>query len=78
MHGHRAVVDLAPIAVPLPTCSHRLVAALGRSGLVHATDRVRVGVLRGNDLLAPISEFLFMPLDRFQKALQRSRRRLEP
>ena len=69
MNCDHTVVDLPPVAVPLATGSHGLVAALGRARLVQATDRLRVGVLGGNDLLAPISQFLFIPLNRFQKAL---------
>jgi len=69
MNRHHAVVDLAPVAIPLPTDPHRLFATLGCSRLVHATDGLGVGMLCGNDLLAPISEFLFIPLNRFEKAL---------
>lgn len=77
MNRHHTVVDLAPVAVPLPTDSHRLFAALGRTRLVHATDGLRVGMVCGDNLLAAISELLFIPLDRFEKALQRPRRPLE-
>ncbi len=69
MNCDHTVVDLTPVAVPLTTGPNGLVAALGRARLVHATDRVEVGVLCGNDLLAPISELLFIPLNRFEKAL---------
>lgn len=69
MHPHDAVVDLSPIAVVLPTDAHRLFAALGRSRLIHAANRLGRGMVGGDDLLAPISESLFIPLDRFEKAL---------
>jgi hypothetical protein len=46
---------------------------LGRSGFVNATDRLRTCVLTGNDLLAAISQPLFVPNDGLQKPLQRSR-----
>jgi hypothetical protein len=69
MHSHHAVVNFATVSVPLPTDAHRISAAFGRARLVHATDRVGVGVLCGNDLLTSISELLFIPLDRFEKTL---------
>ena len=69
MNGNHTVVDLTPVAVPLATGPNGLVAALGRARLVHATDRVGVGMLCDNDLLAPVSELLFIPLNRFEKAL---------
>ena len=69
MNCNHTVVDLTPVAVPLAIGSNGLVAAFGRARLVHATDRVGVGMLCGNDLLAPISELLFIPLNRFEKAL---------
>lgn len=77
MHSHHAVVDLPTISVPLSIGTHRLLATLGRAGLVHAADGVDVGMLFRNELLAPVSELLFIPLDRFEKALQRPRRGLE-
>jgi len=69
MHSHHAVVNFATVSVPLPTDAHGIFATLGRAGLVHAADRVGVGVLGGHDLLTPISELLFIPLDRFEKTL---------
>jgi len=77
MNAHHTVVDLAPIAVVLTSGAHCLDAALGRAGLVHATDGLGVGMVCGDNLLAAISELLFIPLDRFEKALQRPRRRLK-
>ena len=77
MNTNHTVIDLPPVAVPLATGADGLVAALGRARFVHATNGLGVGVFFGHDLLAPVSEFLFIPLDRFQKALQRPRRGLE-
>ena len=77
VNPHNTVVDLPPVAVPLAGNSHGRFAALGRARLVHTTDGLGVGMILGDDLLAAISEFLFIPLDRFEKALQRPRRGLE-
>lgn len=88
MDSHHTVVDLSPVAVVLTSGAHRLDAAFGRAGLVHATAGTRqpvlpgagslwVGMVLGDDLLAAISQLLFIPLDRFQKSLQRPRRRLK-
>jgi hypothetical protein len=77
MNAHHAVVDLAAVAVVLATDSHGVLAALGRPRLVHAADRFGVRMLFGDDLLAAISELLFIPFDRFEQALQRPRRRFE-
>ena len=77
MNTHNTVVDLSAVAIPLAGNSHGRFAALGRARLVHTTDGLGVGMILGDDLLAAISEFLFIPLDRFEKALQRPRRGLE-
>jgi len=53
----------------LPRDAHRVVPALGDPRLVHHADRLRVGVLVGHDLLASVEEFLFIPLDGFEKTL---------
>ena len=71
MNRHDGVVDLPAIAVPLACNSHGRFAALRRARLIHATNGVGVRVLLGHNLLASVSQFLFIPLDRFQKALQR-------
>jgi hypothetical protein len=57
------------MAVPLPPHTHRIVAALGDPRFVDHADRLRVGVLARYQLLAAVVQFLFIPLDRFQKAL---------
>ena len=69
MNADNTVVHLPTAAIPLPAGTHRLLAALGRARLVHATDRLWVGMLPSDDLLATISEVLIIPLDRFEKAL---------
>lgn len=78
MHSHDAVVDLAAVAVVLPPRADRVGAALADAGLVHAPNGLGMRVVASHDLLAAVSQFLFMPLDRFQKALQRARRFAEP
>ena len=69
MNAHNTVVDLSTVAIPLAPDTHCLVAALGSARLVHTTDGLGVAMVVSNDLLAPISELLFIPLDRFEKAL---------
>jgi hypothetical protein len=69
MYSHHAVVHFAPVAVPLPPDTHRVVAALGDPRLIHHADRLRVSVLSGHDLLATVVEFLFIPLDGFEETL---------
>lgn len=55
MHAHDAVVDLAAIAVVLPRSPHGFLTALANPGLVHATDRLGMGMLGGHDLLAAVA-----------------------
>jgi len=74
MDTHHTVVDLATVSVPLPTGPHRFLATLGRPRFVHAANRVWMGVVPRHDLLTPVSQFLFIPTDRFQEALQGPRR----
>ena len=69
MNAHNTIVDFPTVAIPLATGTHGLFAALGGAGLVHATDGLGVGMLLGNNLLAAVSELLFIPLDRFEKTL---------
>lgn len=65
-----AVFDLAAVAVVLPFHARRVAAALGRAGLVDHTDRLGVGVLAGDKLLAAIAEQFLIPGDGFEKPLQ--------
>jgi hypothetical protein len=74
MHRHDAIVDLAAAAVVLPPRADGLAAALGDAGLVHAPNGVGMRVLASHNLLAAVPQLLFIPLDRFQEALQRARR----
>jgi hypothetical protein len=69
MHSHDAVVHLSPVPIPLSPHSDRLRAALGHSRLIHDTDGLGVSVVFGHNLLAPIPQLLFIPLDRFEKPL---------
>ena len=72
VHSHHAIIDLAAIAIVLPTCAHRFASTLADAGLVHAPEGFGMRVLASHDLLAAVSQFLFIPLDRFQEALQRA------
>jgi hypothetical protein len=69
MYSDHTVVNLPTVSVPLPTDAHRISAAFGRARLVHATEGFGMGMVFRDDLLAPVSELLFIPLDRFEKAL---------
>ena len=69
MNSHHTIVDLATVAVVLPTDAHGMPAALGRARLVDATDGFGMGMILGDDLLAAISELFFIPLDRFEESL---------
>ena len=76
MDGDSTVIDLPPVPIPLTIDAHRLLAALRRAGLVHATDGFVMGMVFRDDLLAAVPEFLFIPLGRFEKTLQGPRRGL--
>jgi hypothetical protein len=69
MNAHHTVVDLPAIAVVLTTDTDRLVATLGGAGFVQTTNRLTMGMVLGDHLLATVSKLLFIPLNRFQKAL---------
>ena len=77
MNNHNTVVDLPSVSIPLAGNSHGRFATLGRARFVHATDGLGVGMILSDDLLTTISEFLFIPLDRFEKPLQSPWRGLE-
>ena len=77
MNSHDTIIDLASAAVVLPADAHGMPTALGRARLVHAADRVGVGMIFDDDLLAAISELFFIPLDPFEETLQGPRRGLE-
>lgn len=69
MHADRTVFDLATIAVVLPTDSGGVRAALGVARFVDDPNRLGMGVILGDDLLAAIPQLHFIPLDRFEEAL---------
>jgi hypothetical protein len=77
VHGHNTVVHLSAVPIPLATDSDRLFTTLGRPRLIHAPDGIGMSMVLDDDLLAAISEFFFIPLDRFEESLQRPRRRPE-
>ena len=76
MDPHNTVVNLPTVTVPLPADSHRFLATFGGARFIYATDCLRMGMVLGHDLLASISQLLLIPLDGFEKALQRPRRRV--
>lgn len=65
-----AVLDLAAVAVVLTLHAGRVPPAFGRSRLIDHAQRLGVCVLGGHQLLAAVAESLFVPPDRFEKALQ--------
>jgi hypothetical protein len=73
-HGVDAVLDLAAVAVVLTLHAGRVPAALGRSRLIDHAQRLRVRMLSGHQLLAAVTEPLFVPSDRFEKSLERAGR----
>ncbi len=64
-----AVLDLPPIAVVLAFDAGCMVTALGRSGLVDTADSHGTRVLGGDDMLALISQLLFIPNNGLQEPL---------
>ena len=63
MHANDAVVNLAATAQPLPRDANGLVAALGRSRFIDATDGIRVVVVACHQLLTRVANGLLVPLD---------------
>jgi hypothetical protein len=61
-----AALDLASVSVALTFDASSVNAAFGGSSLVDATDGVDVGVLRGDDMLASVTQFFFIPNNRFK------------
>jgi hypothetical protein len=68
-----AVLDLASVAVVLTFDACGVFATFGGACFVDTTDGVDVGVLGGDDMLAPVSQFQFIPNDRLEESLQRAR-----
>lgn len=69
MYTHHTVVDLASVTVVLPRGGDGFLAALADAGLIHAPDGLAMRVVSNHDLLAAVPQFLFIPLNRFEKAL---------
>jgi hypothetical protein len=69
MHSYDTVIHFALVAIPLSSHAHGVVTALADPRLVHHPDRFGMSVVLGDDLLASIPEFFFIPLDRFEKTL---------
>ena len=67
--GVDAVLDLAAVAVVLTFYAHRVPAAFGGARLIDHAQRLRVCMLGSHQLLAAVAEELFVPADRFEKAL---------
>lgn len=63
MYTDDAVIDLAATAQPLPRGADGLVAALGRSRFIDATDGFRVAVVACHQLLTLVANGLLVPLD---------------
>lgn len=69
MDDDDAVVDLAATAQPLPPGAHGLVTAFGGSRFIDTADGRGVALFASDQLLAPVADSAFIPLDRFQQAL---------
>jgi len=63
MHTDDAILDLAATAQPLPRDADGLVAALGRSRFIDATDSFRVAVVACHQLLTLVANGQLVPLD---------------
>jgi hypothetical protein len=63
MYANDAVINLAATAEPLPRGANGLVAALGRSRFIDATDCIRVAVVTCHQLLTRVANGLLLPLD---------------
>jgi hypothetical protein len=73
-HGVDAVLDLAAVPVVLTFYGRRLSAAFGGSRLIDHAQGLRVRMLGCHQLLAAVTEPLFVPSDRFEKSLERAGR----
>jgi len=78
VHAHDAIVNLAAAAVVLSPRADGFAAALRDARLIDAPNRLGMRVLASHDLLTAIAQLLFIPLDRFQEALQGASRLPEP
>lgn len=66
---HDGVLDLAPISVVLPLRACGMSSTLGHARFVDQSDRLGIGVLGRDQLLAPVDQLLLVPLDAFEKTL---------
>lgn len=73
MDSHSTVFNLTAIAIVLSLRSDGMVAALGCAGLIDAPNRVGMSMLLSDNRLTAVTQFFFVPLNRFEKTLQRSR-----
>jgi len=73
-HDVDAVLDLAAVAVVLSLDACRVPSAFDSPGFVDAADGLRIGLLGGDKFLAAVAQTFFVPLDRFEESLERSRR----
>jgi hypothetical protein len=69
MDPHHAVVDLAAVAIVLPSHPNRVVAAFANSRFVDVANGLGMSMIMGHDLLTAISHAFVVPLDRFDKTL---------
>lgn len=72
--GVDAVLDLAAVAVVLTLHAGGVPAAFGRSRLIDHPQRLGVRMLGGHQLLAAVTQPLFVPPDGFEKTLERAGR----
>lgn len=73
MDCNSTVFDLAAIAIVLSLRSNSMIAALGGAGLIDASNRVGMSMLLSDNRLTAVTQLFFVPLDRFEKTLQRPR-----
>jgi hypothetical protein len=69
MHTDDAVIHFAATAQPLPRGADGLLAALGRSRFIDATDCFRVAMVACHQLLTLVANGPLVPLDRFHETL---------
>jgi hypothetical protein len=69
MDADDTVVHLATTAKPLPPRPDGMRAALGGARFIDAADGLGMTVVAGHQLLTPVADVTFIPLDRFQEPL---------
>ena len=69
MNAHDTVLDLAAVAVVLPSRTNGVRSTLVSARFIDQPDGLGMSMIASNDLLAPITEPLFIPLDRLEKPL---------